>query len=98
MATQQTWYNDREAGIIPAHTGFCVPRGKPGAKIRRRLMAVQQTWYNVHNVNIIPAHTGFRVHRGKPGAEIRRRLSGREGRDKMDAKRSFYRRIPEKSR
>ena len=55
-------------------------------------------WYNIHSENIIPAHTGFCVHRRMPGAEIRRRLSGREGRDKMDAKRSFYRRMPEKSR
>ena len=30
------WYDDRTAGILPAHAGFCVYRRKPGAKIRRR--------------------------------------------------------------
>ncbi len=25
------WYNDRKAVIIPAHTGFCVYRRRPGA-------------------------------------------------------------------
>ena len=39
MAAERTWYNGRIADIIPAHTGFRVHRGKPGAKIRRRPMA-----------------------------------------------------------
>ena len=77
MGAQWTWYNDRKAGIIPAHSGFCACRRNPGAKFRRRLMAAQRTWYNVHSVNIIPAHTGFRARRGKPGAKIRRRHHGR---------------------
>ena len=43
MAAERTWYNGHIADIIPAHTGFRVYRGKPGAKIRRRLMAAQRT-------------------------------------------------------
>ena len=33
---KEIWYDDRRAGIIPAHAGFCVYRRKPGAKFRRR--------------------------------------------------------------
>ena len=72
MGAERTWYNDRKAGIIPAHTGFCVHRRNPGAKIRRRPMAAERTWNNIHNVNIISAHAGFRVYRGNPGAKFRR--------------------------
>ena len=46
MGAQWTWYNDRRAVIIPAHTGFRACRGNPGAKFRRRPMAAQRTWYN----------------------------------------------------
>ena len=46
MGAERTWYNDCKAGIIPAHTGFCVHRRNPGAKIRRRPMAAERTWYD----------------------------------------------------
>ena len=46
MGAERTWYNDRNAGIIPAQTGFCVHRRNPGAKIRRRPMAAERTWYD----------------------------------------------------
>ena len=44
-AKQRAWYNSRRAVIIPAHSGFCVYRRKPGAKIRRRPVAAQRTLY-----------------------------------------------------
>ena len=33
VAAERTWYNDREAGIIPAHTGFLRQARKAGREI-----------------------------------------------------------------
>ena len=35
-AALAAWYNNHNVVIIPVHTGFCVHRRNPDAKIRRR--------------------------------------------------------------
>ncbi|RGY96295.1 hypothetical protein DXA13_17585 [Clostridium sp. AM58-1XD] len=47
--TERIWYNVRKTDIIPAHTGFCVSRRKPGAGIRRRSVAKKkQNGFKAH--------------------------------------------------